>query len=258
MTDRLIVIGWFVFATVTGALFFVIALILRIITSPFDRRLKILQQFTCFWAFLYTRVVPGWHIRIEGRHNIRRNATYVVVSNHQSLLDIMVLYNLFFHFKFVSKAEIFRIPFIGWNMTLNRYIRLKRGDRESIARMMADAERTLAEGSSVMIFPEGTRSPDGQIKSFKPGAFILAQKMGVPILPIVISGTSSALPKYKFSYKGPHDILLRVLEEIPVERFSGMTTEALSDMVRGIMIHELAEMAPGKGLETLNDTKKAA
>jgi len=245
MTNRLIAACWFIFVGVTSAAFFIIALVIRVITRPFDPRLRILQQFTCFWAALYTWIIPAWHIRIEGRRNIRRGATYVVVSNHQSLLDILVLFKLFFHFKFVSKTEIFKVPFIGWNMYLNGYIRLTRGDKESVSRMMADAEKSLAQGNSILIFPEGTRSPDGSIKAFKPGAFILARKMKVPILPIVISGTNSALPKYSLQFHGSHEIRIRVLDEIPYDRFADKTIDDLSDMVRGTMIAELSrQMAP--------------
>jgi len=104
---------------------------------------------------------------VEGREKIRRDATYVIVSNHQSQLDILVLFRLYVHFKWVSKSEIFKIPLIGWNMVMNRYIKLRRGDKESIAQMMADSEERLAEGSSIFIFPEGSRSPDGRLKPFK-------------------------------------------------------------------------------------------
>ncbi|MFO8110890.1 MAG: lysophospholipid acyltransferase family protein [Desulfosalsimonadaceae bacterium] len=241
MINRLIVISWFTFVAVTSVFFFIIALILRLFTKPFDPRLTVLQQFTCFWASLYTWIIPAWRIHIRGKENIVRNRTYVVVSNHQSLLDILVLFNLFFHFKFVSKIEIFKIPFIGWNMYLNQYIRLKRGDRKSIEQMMADAEKALSQGNSVLIFPEGSRSPDGKIKPFKPGAFILARKMGLPILPITISGTNTALPKYSLDFHGSHDIQIHVLKEIPYEYFSHMTTEEISDMVRNIIINDLSD-----------------
>ncbi|MGM0453254.1 MAG: lysophospholipid acyltransferase family protein [Thermodesulfobacteriota bacterium] len=242
MTNRLIAIGWFVFVSLTSIVFFLIALMIRGLTGPFDRKLKILQQFTCFWAALYTWIIPAWRIHIEGREKIRRNATYVAVSNHQSLLDILVLFNLFFHFKFVSKIEIFKIPLIGWNMYLNRYIRLVRGDKKSVAQMMADAEKSLSEGNTILMFPEGTRSPDGHIKAFKPGAFILAQKMQVPILPIVISGTNKALPKYSFNFHGSYDIQVRVLDEIPPETFEQLPEETLSDKVRNTMIEELDQI----------------
>ncbi len=239
--NRLIVIAWFTFVSVTSVFFFLIALLIRLCTGPFDPRLRILQQFTCFWAALYTWIVPAWRIRISGREKIVRGRTYVVVSNHQSLLDILVLFNLFFHFKFVSKIEIFKVPFIGWNMYLNRYIRLKRGDRKSVEQMMADAEKALAGGNSILIFPEGSRSPDGKVKPFKPGAFILAQKMRVPILPVVVSGTNAALPKHSIDFHGSHDIGVRVLDEIPYERFAGLTVAEASEMVRSVIIDTLAE-----------------
>lgn len=240
MINRLIVISWFTFVSVTSVFFFMIALILRLVTKPFDPRLKILHLFTCFWAALYTWIIPAWRINIKGKENIIRGRTYVVVSNHQSLLDILVLFNLFFHFKFVSKIEIFKVPLIGWNMYLNQYIRLKRGDRKSVEQMMADAEKSLSEGNSILIFPEGSRSPDGKVKPFKPGAFILAQKMQVPILPIVISGTNAALPKYSIDFHGSHDIGIRVLPEVPYETFSAMTAAENADMVRQIIIKELS------------------
>lgn len=242
MSNRLISVCWFAFMISTSLVMFPIALFIRIATGPFDRRLKILQQFTCFWASLYTWIVPAWKIRIHNRHKIRRGKAYVVVVNHQSLLDILVIFNLFVHFKFVSKIEIFRIPLIGWNMSLNRYIKLKRGDKQSIAKMMADAERTLARGNSVLIFPEGTRSPDGGIKAFKPGAFILALKMKIPVLPVVISGTNKALPKKSFNFHGSHPIHIRVMDEIPYEQFAELTVGALSGMVRGRMIEELESL----------------
>jgi 1-acyl-sn-glycerol-3-phosphate acyltransferase len=118
-------------------------------------------MFTSFWACLYLWIVPAWSVTTAGRHKIRRGATYIVVSNHQSQLDILVAFHLFFPFKWVSKAEVFNLPFIGWNMVLNRYIRLKRGDKESIRQMMAACEKALARGCSVFFFPEGTRSRTG-------------------------------------------------------------------------------------------------
>jgi len=100
----------------------------------------------------------------------------MIVSNHQSQLDTLVAFGLFFPFKWISKAEVFRLPFIGWNMTLNRYIKLKRGDRKSIQKMMTECEKMISKGNSLYFFPEGTRSKTGIIKPFKPGAFILAKR----------------------------------------------------------------------------------
>lgn len=227
---------------VTSIPLFLVALILRIVTYPFDKRLKLLHLFTCFWASLYTWIVPAWRVYIDGRNHVRKGATYVVVANHQSHLDVLVLFRLFFHFKWVSKAEIFRIPLIGWNMVLNRYVKIKRGDSESVDKMMAACEKHLDEGSSVMLFPEGTRSPDGEIKKFKLGAFRLALKKKVPILPIVISGTHKALPKYKIDYTGVHRIYIKIFEEIPYTLFEKMSPEELAQMVRSFMVERLEQM----------------
>jgi len=242
MVNRLIVYGFFTFVGLTSVLFYVIALLLRVITYPFDRRLRLLHLFTCFWASLYTWIMPPWRIRIEGREHVRKGATYMVVSNHQSQLDILVAFRLFFHFKWVSKAEMFKVPLIGWNMILNRYVRLKRGDKESIERMMRDSERHIDEGSSIFFFPEGTRSPDGKVKAFKPGAFQLAKKKKIPILPIVISGTDKALPKHSINFHGVQKILIKIFEEIPYHSFKNLSIEETAEMVRKFIIKNLKVM----------------
>ncbi|MCF8026542.1 MAG: 1-acyl-sn-glycerol-3-phosphate acyltransferase [Desulfobacteraceae bacterium] len=242
MKNRIIAVLWFTFVSLTSVIFFVLALVIKLATMPFDKRLVLLQQFTCFWGALYTRIIPAWKISIQGRENIKPDKAYVVVSNHQSLLDILVLFNLFFHFRFVSKSEIFKVPLIGWNMRLNRYIELRRGNRRSISRMMADCKKALDHGNSVLIFPEGTRSPDGRIRRFKTGAFILAIEHQTPVLPIVLSGTNKALPKYSFNFHGSHDIRVRVMPEIPYDRFADLAPEDAAKMVRDIMVRELEDL----------------
>lgn len=220
---------------------FPLALATWAVTSPFDRRLVLLHRFTCFWASIYTWLNPAWPVRVEGRERIRPGVPYVMVANHQSLLDILVLFRLFRHFKWVSKIENFRIPCIGWNMRLNRYIPLVRGDRASVIEMMAACETTLAQGNPIMMFPEGTRSQDGKLRAFKPGAFQIALKMGAPILPIVLEGTGNALPKRGFVLRGRHPISVRVLDEIPHESFAGSPPEKVADEVRQIYLRELRE-----------------
>jgi 1-acyl-sn-glycerol-3-phosphate acyltransferase len=230
---------WAFLATSSIALF-PLALVLWALTRPFDRRRVWLHRFTCFWASLYTWLNPVWRVRVTGREKIRPDATYVMVANHQSLLDILVLFRLFAHFKWVSKIENFRVPCIGWNMMLNGYIPLRRGDKQSIGEMMSACSRTLDDGNSIMMFPEGTRSPDGKLRAFKHGAFTLAQASGCPILPIVIEGTAQALPKRGFVLRGRHPITIRVLDEIPHEKFRGRPVEALVDEVHRLFERELA------------------
>ena len=191
-----------------------------------------MHMFTSFWACLYLWTMPAWSVKASGRDKIRTQASYIVVSNHQSQLDILVAFRLFFPFKWVSKAEVFRLPFIGWNMVLNRYIALKRGDKESVRQMMAACEKALAKGCSVFFFPEGTRSRTGHLKPFKPGAFILAHQMKRPILAVAINGTRHALPKYSLNFHGRQAIHVGVLEEIPYADFAHLSVEETAETVR--------------------------
>ncbi len=241
MLNRIIAACLLFFVAIVSMLFFCVAATIWLFTMLFDRRLVILHQFTSFWACVYLWVTPPWVVSTRGRSKIRRGATYVIVSNHQSLLDILVVFRLFFHFKWVAKEEAFKIPFIGWNMVLNRYIRLKRGDKDSIKKMYQACRKTLSEGSSIYIFPEGTRSKTGVMGDFKPGAFILAREMKAPILPIVINGTKNALPKRSLNFHGKHDIKIKVLREIPYERFADLPTAELSEMVRDLIARHVDE-----------------
>jgi 1-acyl-sn-glycerol-3-phosphate acyltransferase len=243
------------FIAASSIVLYPIALLVWALTAPFDRRRWLLHRFTCTWASLYTWLNPAWPLRIEGRPKIRPDETYVMVANHLSLLDILVLFRLFTHFKWVSKIENFRVPLIGWNMSLNGYIKLRRGDRASAGRMMRDSERALAEGSSIMMFPEGTRSPTGDLRDFKPGAFELALRARRPILPIVIEGTTHALPKRGFVLQGRHPLRVTVLDPLPFESFRDQGVAELSASVRALIAERLeppalpraAAAAPGAG-----------
>jgi 1-acyl-sn-glycerol-3-phosphate acyltransferase len=229
------------FLTLSSIALFPVAVLLWALTAPFDRRRAVLHQFTCFWASLYTWLNPVWPVSIHGREKLPGDRATVLVANHLSLLDILVLFRLFSHFKWVSKIENFRIPFIGWNMSLNRYIKLKRGDRESVKRMMEECERTLAGGSSIMMFPEGTRSTTGRMRPFKPGAFELALRTRSPVQPILVRGTGDALPKRGFVLQGRHPISVTVLDPIPYERFEHMSAKELTEQVRALMAGALGE-----------------
>ncbi len=227
------------FIALSSMVLFIGAMFIWLVTQWFDRRLIVLHMYTSFWASLYVWVMPAWTITRRGKQNIDWGKTYIVVSNHQSLLDILVAFSLFFPFKWVSKAEIFNLPFIGWNMVLNRYIKLFRGDKRSVARMMEDATAHLRNGSSVYIFPEGTRSRDGQLKEFKSGAFILAKKLNIPILPIVINGTTHALPKYSLDFHGHHSISIDVLPEITAETVATLDEAELAQYTHQLMSEHL-------------------
>jgi 1-acyl-sn-glycerol-3-phosphate acyltransferase len=207
------------------------ALVLWLLTVAFDRRLALLHGYTSFWGSLYTWCNPLWSVKVAGREKIDPRRTYVMAANHLSLVDIFVLFRLFRHFKWVSKIENFRLPFIGWNMALNRYIALRRGDRDSVVKMFDACRQTLAAGNSIMMFPEGTRSRTGELQAFKPGAFELALEAKVPVLPIVLEGSHRALPKKGFTIRRA-DIRVTVLDPIEVDAYGPDDVENLSADVR--------------------------
>jgi 1-acyl-sn-glycerol-3-phosphate acyltransferase len=241
LTRRLYSTLFWAFLVASSVLLFPLAVLVWLLTQPFDPHKAVLHRFTCFWASLYTWFNPAWPVVVVGREKIRPDEAYVMVANHLSLLDILVLFRLFSHFKWVSKLENFRVPLIGWNMSLNGYIKLKRGDRVSVKRMFRDCEETLAAGSSIMMFPEGSRSPNGRLRAFKPGAFELAQRCRRPILPIVIEGTADALPKRGFVLQGRHPIRVTVLDELAVGSFRRDTPEQLGMRVRRLIAAQLGE-----------------
>jgi 1-acyl-sn-glycerol-3-phosphate acyltransferase len=241
MTNRIVAASFLVFIAFTSAVFYMMAVFIWFCTVWFDRRLVVLHFFSSFWASLYLWIMPAWSVSCKGRKKVNRGSTYIVVSNHQSQLDILVAFSLFFPFKWVSKAEVFKIPFIGWNMSLNRYIKLKRGDKKSVPQMMKACEKAISNGSSIYFFPEGTRSYTGRVKEFKPGAFILAHKMRVPILPIVINGSKNALPKHSLNFHGKHHIKIEVLDEFPYETFKQLSIEETAREVRKMIIGRVNE-----------------
>jgi 1-acyl-sn-glycerol-3-phosphate acyltransferase len=236
-------VAFWLFVGLSSIVLFFVALVVWLATRPFDRRGVVLHHFTCFWASLYTWLNPFWPVRVEGRVKIASDRPQVIVANHASLLDILVLFRLFKHFKWVSKLENFRVPFIGWNMTLNRYIPLRRGCRRSVERMFAACARSLEGGSSVLIFPEGTRSRDGSLRPFKPGAFELAKQAKVSIVPVVGWGTADALPRKGIILRKRQPITVRVLDEIPYRDFAHDSVEELAERIRALMAQHLERLA---------------
>jgi 1-acyl-sn-glycerol-3-phosphate acyltransferase len=241
MARRLYSTLFWAFLATSSILLFPVAAAIRLVTAPFDPERRVLHQFTCFWASLYTWLNPAWRVTVEGREKLCSERASVLVANHLSLLDILVLFRTFTHFKWVSKIENFRVPVIGWNMALNGYIKLRRGDRASVVQMLDACRRTLAAGSSIMMFPEGTRSPNGRMRAFKTGAFELALETKSPVQPILIRGTAEALPKRGFVLQGRHPIRVTVLDAIPPERFSHLTAPELTEQVRSLMADALGE-----------------
>ena len=159
--NRTVAISLIVFVVLSSMVLFVVALLIWMATVLFDRRLVILHRFTCFWAYLYLWIFPAWSVSVEGREKIDRDKTYIMVSNHQSLVDILVVFSLFTHFKWVSKNEVFRIPLIGWNMVLNRYVDWSEVSREASSRCTRNVTVTCSKAALSICFRRAPAPPPG-------------------------------------------------------------------------------------------------
>ena len=176
-------LAYWLLICVTCPVFFVGAIVIFVLTAVWDRRRVVLHLYSCAWAQFYIAINPIWRLRISGREHLPWRGPAVIVANHASLVDILVLFGLYRPFKWISKASIFDVPFVGWNMRLNDYVPLVRGERASVVAMHEHCRRHLRAGSPVLFFPEGTRTRDGALQPFKDGAFELALEHGCPVVP---------------------------------------------------------------------------
>lgn len=228
---------WFTLFFISAVLF-PVSITLWLTTVLFDRRRYLQHWFTCRWSDIILGINPYWKITVEGREKIDPRQVYVMVSNHQSGADILVLFKLHRHFKWVAKKGLFRIPFIGWNMWLNGYISIERSRGRSKLQMMDKAAESIRDGNSVIMFPEGTRSRDGNLQPYKTGAFRLALETRSPILPIVLKETHLAIKKGGLLIHKNHRIKLIVLDPIPYASFQHLDSKELAHFV-----HEQTKMA---------------
>jgi len=220
---------WLVGISLIILLFLIMAFV-SIIFFPFDRRRKVAHAQCFWWADAVTALNPYWDVKVEGLDNIDHTKTYVAISNHQSLADIVLMYKTKMQFKWVAKESLFNIPVLGWNMRLAKHIRLKRGKFSSIKNAYRESAGWLRRGISVVFFPEGTRSSDLSMGEFQNGAFKLAIKERVPILPILIQGTRDAIPKGSWRFRTKTVCLVKVLPPIDTTIYPAADYICLRDL----------------------------
>jgi 1-acyl-sn-glycerol-3-phosphate acyltransferase len=187
-------------------------------------------------------VPPFIRRTIDGVENIDKNKAYVMVLNHNSGFDIFAAYKIPLNFRWVSKREVFRVPFMGPLLTIHGDIPIERGNAaEAMAKMLRLGKLWLGRGASVAIFPEGTRSKTGQINRFKAGAFNLAKEAEVEILPIVMTGTNEFFRK-GWLVNWRNRVGIRVLPPVPVEQIQSMEVKELMLQTQERMVEALAQL----------------
>ncbi len=180
----------------------------------FDRTGKMGHRIARRWAKVMLWVT-GVRVSIEGTGQVPKEGSYIFMSNHQGSYDIFALHaHLPFDFKWLAKKELFSIPFFGWTMAAAGYISIDREGNRDTVRAMNEAAQKIRDGMSVLIFPEGSRSPDGSIQPFKKGGFSLAIKSKVPIVPVAIAGSREIMPK---GQKVPNPGTIRIRVGKPIE-----------------------------------------
>lgn len=233
--------SWLVLAVVIVAWLPLVAIV-RVVTAPFDP-----GRYAAGWLFRKLTVVhqvlnPLWTFRTHGTLPPDPRRPYVVVSNHESFVDILLISHLPWEMKWLSKSEFFKIPFVGWLMRLAGDIPLVRDDAKSIVRAMRECGDRIDKRVSVMIFPEGTRSASGELGEFKDGAFRLAVEKQVPIVPLVVHGTRSALRKHDWRL-GVAEADVYVLEPFETTGLGRADVQELRERVRDAIAAKLAEVA---------------
>ncbi len=221
---------------------FPLSFLVWLLVYPLDHNRSVIHWWLIYETCLISKITPIWKIIVEGRNKALRNTPYVIISNHQSTLDILILNCLRYRWKWISKIENKKVPFISWYMAMAQYIYVDRGNKESKAVMMEQCAGNLRKGISVLMFPEGTRSPDLEIGPFKLGAFQLALMTDKSILPVVVDGTGGVLPKHGLIFSTSNILKIRVLDPVHPGKFGTGNPEELAARFRALMADELKKM----------------
>jgi len=209
-------------------------------TAPFDRKRTLLRRYTEEWGAHYLERAPFAGVTVTGRDRLELDRPAVYVANHESMVDVLAIFSARLPALWVSKVENFYAPALGWNMWLNGYIPVRRGYLPSIMTMMRTCLARLAQGRSLIVFPEGTRSTDGKLRSFYRGAFFLAARARAPIIPLCLDGTRNVLGKGTVLVR-PQQVRVNILEPIEPSAYD-FDSRRLRDATRDRMTVELAAM----------------
>jgi len=208
--------------------------IIAIIISFFSRTGNPVHIIAGIWAKSIL-IVSGIHVNVKGLSNIDPAKSYIYMSNHQSNFDIPILLGcLPVQFRWLAKAELFKIPIFGRAMRGAGYVGIDRFNRESAFESIEEAAGKMKSGVSIMIFPEGTRSRDGNIRPFKKGGFIMAVDSGASVVPIVIHGTRPIMAKNSLRIN-PGDVTMEIGNPIETTGYIRETKDDLIKYVRRVI-----------------------
>ena len=228
MVRTLFIIFWTVILT---GFFAVIIILTSLVTTGGETPHNVAK----IWA-KYILAVSNIKVKVKGLSNLKHAGSYIYMPNHVSNFDIPVLQAyLPVQFKWLAKAELFKIPIFGYAMKRAGHISIDRFDRKSAIQSLNNASEIIRNGTSVIIFPEGTRSQNQNIQSFKKGGFVLAIDSGVPIIPVIIHGTWSIMQKKQILVR-PGNVVLEIKKPINTLDYTRETKDDLMEKVRNIVM----------------------
>jgi 1-acyl-sn-glycerol-3-phosphate acyltransferase len=198
------------------------------------------------WAWIMLKVT--WvHPEIKGKEYIRKNQSYIIISNHQSHFDILALVTkLGMQFRWIIKKELRKIPLFGYALYKSRNIYIDRSNREKAVESIHNGVSRLPDGASIMFFAEGTRSPDGKIHPFKKGGFMTALETGFPILPVTVNGSRKILPKKSVEFHpGPIEVIVN--KPINTNEYTPEKIEEFIDRTRRVITSHFNPDYPERG-----------
>jgi 1-acyl-sn-glycerol-3-phosphate acyltransferase len=183
--------------------------------------------------------VCGVRVLVSGAELLESGRTYVFTANHQSYLDIPVVFaHLPADFRIMAKASLFHFPFVGWHLRRSGHMPVERKNPARAARSLLAAAGHVRRGTAVFIFPEGGRSPDGRLGEFKSGAFLLAIKAETPVIPVSISGTHALLPMHSWHIRSGQ-VEMRLHAPIPTSSMTSASSESLAARVLQTIAQDL-------------------
>ena len=208
--------------------------VIAIIVSFFSRSGNSVHIIARIWSKTIL-FVSGIDVTVEGFANIDPSQSYIYMSNHRSNFDIPVLLGcLPIQFRWLAKAELFKVPIFGRAMRGAGYVKIDRSNRKSAFKSIDQVAAKMKNGVSVMIFPEGTRSEDGTVKPFKKGGFVMAVDTGTPIVPVILRGTRSVMAKGSWRIH-PDNVTLSIEKPIDTTGFTRDTKDDLIKTVRSVI-----------------------
>ena len=203
--------------------------------------------FQSLWAEWLLRT-NGIRVHVDGMENLKKDQSYILVSNHASILDIPALISAApFPVRFLAKKSLLWFPIFGWVLYFSGHILIDRQSAQSALRSLKKAPSLLKKGVSIIVFPEGTRSPDGEVKEFKRGAFLLAQHSKYPVVPVSTIGTYEVLPRHGWRV-WPGTIHIRMGKPIPTRDLSHRELKDLMGKVRATIIENLKKGSAERAL----------